>query len=116
MKSPYSTGWQVTASSKLQSNSWMQSCRSPLNQSLSSAHTRRSWKTRQLSWYQSRSSCSLSWKSHKDALEHFGQVSEVEGVVGLGWSGEELGGDGGVHSDRGVYERLVQRLDDRHRS
>lgn len=42
----------------------------------------------------------VSGLDHQDALEDFGQVSEVEGVVGLGWSGEELGGDGGVHSDR----------------
>lgn len=53
--------------------------------------------------------------SHQDALEDFGQVSEVEGVMGLGWSWEELGGDGGVDSDSSSYKRLIQRLDYWHR-
>ena len=36
-------------------------------------------------------------RHHQHPLEHFGEVSEVEGVVRLGWSGEQLGGDGVVH-------------------
>ena len=34
---------------------------------------------------------------HQDALEYFGQVAQVEGVVALGWRGQELQGgrDGG---------------------
>ena len=44
-------------------------------------------------------------------MEDFGEVSEVEGVVGLGWSGEQLGGDGGVDEDGGVHQELVEGLD-----
>lgn len=54
--------------------------------------------------------------SHVDALENFGQVSEVEGVMGLGWSWKELGGYGRVDSDSSVYKSLIQRLDSWHRS
>lgn len=53
----------------------------------------------------------LSSLSHEDALEDFGQVSEVEGVMGLGWSWEELGGNGRVDLDSRVYKRLIQWLD-----
>lgn len=49
--------------------------------------------------------------SHQDALEDFGQVPEVEGVVGLGWRREQLRGDGRVDVNGGVYQRLIQRLD-----
>lgn len=53
--------------------------------------------------------------SHQDALEDFGKIPEVEGVVGLGWCWQQLRGDGGVDTNGGVYQRLVQRLDGRHR-
>lgn len=29
----------------------------------------------------------------ENALEDFAEISEIEGVVGLGWGGEELGSD-----------------------
>lgn len=54
--------------------------------------------------------------SHEDALEDLGQVSQVEGVMGLGWSWKKLGGNGRIDSDSGVYKRLIQRLDCCHRS
>ena len=34
--------------------------------------------------------------SHEHALEDLGEVPEIEGVVRLGWGGEELRRDGGV--------------------
>lgn len=30
----------------------------------------------------------LGWLSHEHSLEDFGEVPQVEGVVGLGWSGQ----------------------------
>lgn len=53
--------------------------------------------------------------SHEDALEDFGQVPEVEGVMRLGRGREQLGGNGSVDPDGGVHKRLVQWLDSRHR-
>lgn len=52
---------------------------------------------------------------HQDALEDFGKIPEVEGVVGLGRRRKQLRGDGGVDANGGIYQRLIQRLDGRHR-
>lgn len=49
--------------------------------------------------------------SHEDALENLGQVSKVKGIMGLGWSWEELVGDGRIDSDCGIYDCLFQWLD-----
>ena len=43
-------------------------------------------------------------RHHQHPLKHFGQISEIEGVVGLGWSGEQLGGDGVVHDCGGANQ------------
>lgn len=51
---------------------------------------------------------------HQDALEDFGEIPEVEGVVGLGWRWEQLRGDGCVDVNGGVYQRLIKRLNARH--
>lgn len=65
MKSPKRTGWQGTTSWKLQPNSSMHSWSSLSNQSLSSGLTSLSWNTRQLSWYHSCRSWTLSWRETK---------------------------------------------------
>lgn len=41
---------------------------------------------------------------HQHALNHFGEISEIEGVVRLGWRGKQLGGDGVVHGRCRVNE------------
>jgi len=38
--------------------------------------------------------------SHEDTLEDLGQVPQVEGVMGLGWRGQQAGADRVVHRDR----------------
>ena len=43
-------------------------------------------------------------RDHEHALEDFGEVSEVEGVVGFGRSGQQLCGDGVVHGSGGVHQ------------
>lgn len=48
---------------------------------------------------------------HENTLEDFGEVAQVEGVVRLGWCGQQTRCDGGVHADGGVYQRLIQRQD-----
>lgn len=53
----------------------------------------------------------LSWFSHEHSLEDFGQVPQVKGIVGLGWRGQQLGGDGGVYTDGSVHEGIRQ-IDD----
>lgn len=44
---------------------------------------------------------------HQDALEDFGKIPEVEGVVRLGWRWEQLRGDGAVDMNGGVYQRFI---------
>lgn len=61
MKSPNRTGWEGTTSSKLVPNSSIIFFIRLSNQVWSSLLTRRSQKTRQLSWYHSLSRCSLFW-------------------------------------------------------
>ena len=39
----------------------------------------------------------LAGLSHEHALEDLGEIPEVEGVVRLGRSRQQLGSDGGVH-------------------
>lgn len=46
----------------------------------------------------------LGWVSHEHALEDLGEVPQVEGIVRLSRSGQQLGGDGGIHHDSGFYE------------
>ena len=53
----------------------------------------------------------LGWLSHEHSLEDFGEVPQVEGVVGLGWSGQQLGGDGSIYPDGSFHEGLRQ-MDD----
>lgn len=48
----------------------------------------------------------LGWVGHEHALEDLGEVPQVEGVVGLGWGGQQLGGDGGVHHDGSFHEGI----------
>lgn len=48
----------------------------------------------------------LGWVDHEYALEDLGEVPQVEGVVGLGWGGQQLGGDGGVHHDGRFHEGI----------
>lgn len=48
----------------------------------------------------------LGWVGHEHSLEDLGEVPQVEGVVGLGWGGQQLGGDGGVHHDGGFHEGI----------
>ena len=43
-------------------------------------------------------------RHHQHPLKHFGQISEIEGVVGLGWSREQLSGDGVVHDCSGANQ------------
>lgn len=50
----------------------------------------------------------LGWVDHKHALEDLGEVPQVEGVVGLGWCGQQLGGDGGVHHDGSFHEGILE--------
>ena len=40
---------------------------------------------------------------HQHPLEHLGQIPQVEGVVGLGGGGQELGDNGVVHLDTSVH-------------
>ena len=49
--------------------------------------------------------------SHKDALNDLGEVAQVEGVVGLGRGGQQLGLDGVVGGNAGVHQLLTQRAD-----
>lgn len=53
----------------------------------------------------------LRWFSHEHSLEDFGQVPQVKGVVGLGWRGQQLGGDNTVDIDGGIHEGLRQIVD-----
>lgn len=53
----------------------------------------------------------LGWFSHEYSLEDFGQVPQVKGIVGLGWCGQQLGGDDTVDTDGGVHEGL-RHMDD----
>lgn len=53
----------------------------------------------------------LSWFSHEYSLEDFGQVPQVKGIVGLGWRGQQLGGDGSIYIDGSIHEGLCQ-IDD----
>lgn len=53
----------------------------------------------------------LGWLSHENSLEDFGEVPQVEGVVGLGWSGQQLGGDDSIYPDGGFHEGLRQMGD-----
>lgn len=48
----------------------------------------------------------LGWVGHEHALEDLGEVPQVEGVVGLGWRGQQLGGNGGVHHDGSFHEGI----------
>lgn len=50
----------------------------------------------------------FSWFSHEHSLEDFGQVPQVKGIVGLGWRGQQLGGDGSVYTDGCVHKGLRQ--------
>lgn len=61
MKSPNRTGWEGMTSSKVVPNSSIILFIRLSNQVRSSLLTRRSQKTRQLSWYHSLSRCSLFW-------------------------------------------------------
>ncbi len=38
---------------------------------------------------------------HKDSLEDFGEIAQVEGVVALGWGWQELGGNCVINIDAG---------------
>lgn len=48
----------------------------------------------------------LGWVGHEHSLEDLGEIPQVEGVVGLGRGGQQLGGDGGVHHDGGFHEGI----------
>ena len=50
-------------------------------------------------------------RHHQHPLKNFREVSEVEGVVRLGWSGEQLGGDGVVHG-RGRANQLWNLIEE----
>lgn len=50
----------------------------------------------------------FGWLGHEHTLEDLGEVPQIEGVVGLGWSGQQLGGDGRVYPDGSFHEGLRQ--------
>lgn len=53
----------------------------------------------------------LAGLSHEHALEHLGEVSQVEGVMRLCWCGQQLGCDGQIHAESGINQGLVQVFD-----
>ena len=45
---------------------------------------------------------------HEHALEHLGEISEIESVVEFGWSGQQLCRDGVIDGDAGLDNLLSQ--------
>ena len=45
----------------------------------------------------------VDW-DHQHPLKHFGEISEVEGIVRLCWCGEQFSSDGVIHGRGGAYQ------------
>lgn len=57
--------------------------------------------------------CKLRTDGRVQTLEDFGHVPEVEGVVALLRSGQQLGRDGVKHLNRGIHDTLREPGQDR---